>query len=77
MASELMKHRPVLHKTVRKDTEAADYINEVLAIQGIVCEVSGHVIINGRCVRRYNKWWTWAHYVGIMAGPYDVAKLAR
>ena len=77
MASEMMKTKPVLHKVVKDRRQAAEYINAVLAIPGLTCELLGHVVVEGKCVKRYNKWFRWATYIGIMAPPYDITKLAK
>lgn len=77
MASEMMKTKPVLHKVVKDRRQAAEYINAVLAIPGLTCELLGHVVVEGKCVKRYNKWLRWATYIGIMAPPYDITKLAK
>jgi hypothetical protein len=76
MASEMMKTNPILHRVVKSQDEAADYIESVLSIPGLTCEIMGHVIVNGRCIKRYNKWLRIATYFGILAPPYDVSKLA-
>ncbi|KAI9765619.1 MAG: hypothetical protein M1839_005413 [Geoglossum umbratile] len=76
MASEMMKTDPVLHRVVKTRDEAADYIESILAIPGLTCEVMGHVIVNGRCIKRYNKWFRMATFFGVLAPPYDISKLA-
>ena len=75
MASEMMKTNPVLHRVVRTRGLASQYIEEILNIDGLTVEILGHVIINGRCIARFNTWMRWASWLGILAGPYDVSKL--
>lgn len=75
MASEMMKTKPVLHRVVKTRGAAAKYIDEILKIEGLTVELLGHVIINGRCISRYNSWLRWSSWIGILAGPYDLEKL--
>ena len=77
MASEMMKTKPVLHKVVKDKRQAAEYINHVLAIPGLTFETMGHVIVDGKCVARFNHWLRWSTYVGVLAPPYDITRLAR
>lgn len=76
MASVMMKTNPVFHRVVRTKELASQYIEEILKIDGLIVEVHGHIIINGRCVARYNRALRWASLFGILADPYDVSKLA-
>ena len=76
MASEMMKTKPVLHRVVKSRGLAAEHIDHILNIDGIIVEVMGHVIVNGRCIARYNNWSRLSNWLGILAGPYDVGKLA-
>lgn len=75
MASEMMKNKPVLHRVVRSRGLAAQYIEEILNLDDLTVEILGHVIVNGRCVARYSTWLRWASWLGILAPPYDIAKL--
>ena len=56
-ASEMMKTKPVLHRVVKGRGLAAEYIDEILNIDGLIVQVMGmsssmdgasHVISNGR-----------------------------
>ncbi|KAL8741854.1 MAG: hypothetical protein Q9190_005589 [Brigantiaea leucoxantha] len=76
MASEMIRTRPILHRVVTSRAEAGDYIDHIMAIEGLTVEVLGHVIVNGRCIQRYNKWTRLSTWLGILAEPYDVTKLA-
>lgn len=76
MASEMIRARPILHRVVKSRAEAAAYVDHVMALDGLTVEVLGHVIVNGRCIKRYNKWLRLATWFGILAEPYDVTKLA-
>lgn len=75
MASEMMKTKPVLHRVVKCRGLAAEYIDRILAIDGLVVEVMGHVIVNGRCIQRYNQIIAKSSWLGLLAGPYDIGKL--
>ena len=77
MASEMMKTKPVLHRVVKSRGLAAEYIDHILAIDGLVVEVMGHVIVNGRCIQRYNQWLRMSNWLGLLAGPYDTGKLTK
>ncbi|KAH0556910.1 hypothetical protein GP486_005299 [Trichoglossum hirsutum] len=76
MASKMMKADPILHCVVKDQDEAADYVGSILSMPDLTCEVMGHVIVNGRCVGRYNRFFRNTTYFGILAPPYDVSKLA-
>lgn len=76
ISSELIQTRPVLHRVVKSRNEAADYINHIVAVDGLTIEVIGHIIVNGRCIQRYSKWLRWATCTGTLAEPYDISKLA-
>ena len=76
MASEMMKTKPVLHRVVKSRGLAAEHIEHILSIDGLIVEVMGHVIVNGRCIARYNNWTRLANWLGILAGPYDIGRLA-
>jgi hypothetical protein len=45
---------PVLHRIVRNEHETNMFMQAVPRKEGL-CEVVGHVVINGRCVGRYAK----------------------
>lgn len=75
MASEMMKTKPVLHQVVKSRGLAAEHIDHILNIDGLIVEVMGHVIVNGRCIARYNNWLRLSNWLGILAGPYDIGKL--
>ncbi|KAL9005233.1 MAG: hypothetical protein Q9188_001993 [Gyalolechia gomerana] len=75
MASEMMKTKPVLHRVVKSRGLAAEYLDRILSIDGLVVEVMGHVIVNGMCIHRYNPWFRWSNWLGLLAGPYNIGKL--
>ena len=74
MASEMMKTKPVLHRVVKTRASAAEYIDQIFSIDGLVVEVMGHVVVNGRCIARYNTWLRLSNWLGILAGPYDIGR---
>jgi hypothetical protein len=76
MASEMMKNEPVMHRVVRNREEAAKYMEAILRKPGIACEVLGHVLVNGRCVKKYRKKLRWSSFLGVLASPYDLSRLA-
>lgn len=71
----IMRDRPVLHRVVKDEKEASVFMEVVLAQEDIICEVLGHVVINGRCVGRYGIF-RWSTFFGVLAPPYDVTKIA-
>ncbi|KAK6517417.1 hypothetical protein TWF281_004074 [Arthrobotrys megalospora] len=75
MASEMMKDEPILHKVVKRG-EAGEYLKELLLIDNITIEVMGHIIVNGRCIGRTNKWLKWSTITGVLAAPYNLEKLS-
>lgn len=75
MASEMMKTKPVLHRVVKSRGLAAEYIDRILNIDGLAVEVMGHVILNGRCIERYNQILRLSNWFGLLAGPYDINRL--
>jgi hypothetical protein len=77
MASEMMVFNPVLHAVVKTRAEASDHIAHILAIDGLTVEVMGHVIVNGRCIGRYNEWFSAAQVFGVLSPAFDLAKLAQ
>lgn len=75
MVSEMMKTNPVLHRVVATRALAAEYIDRILSIDGLVVDVMGHVIVNGRCIQRHNQIFSLASWLGLLAGPFDIRKL--
>jgi hypothetical protein len=77
MASEMMIVNPVLHAVVKTRAEASDYISHILAINGLTVELMGHVIVNGRCIGRYNEWFRAARVFGVLSPAFNLSKLAQ
>ena len=73
MASEMMKTKPVLHRVVKSRGSAAEFIDQIFSIEGLVVEIMEHMVVNGRCIARYSKWARLSSYLGILAGPFDLA----
>lgn len=76
LASEMVKTNPILHRVVKSRTEAAAHIEQIMEIDDLLIEVMGHIVIEGKCVHRYNKYWNWSVLIGILASPFDILKLA-
>jgi hypothetical protein len=76
IASEIMRSGPILHRVVQTRSDAAKYMEAILSKEGITCEVLDHVILNGRCIKRFAKRLRWSSFVGVLAQPYDLNKLA-
>ncbi|KAI2629549.1 hypothetical protein GGR54DRAFT_267464 [Hypoxylon sp. NC1633] len=75
MVSEMMKERPVIHRIVKNEEDADEFMYEVLNTDGLMFELLGHVFINGRCVKRYNRLLNWSNIFGILVSPFDLKKL--
>lgn len=76
MASEMMKTKPMLHHVVKTHSMAGECIESILQIDDLVIEVLGHVIVGRRVVGRYSQWTSWSAWAGILAGPFDIGRLA-
>ena len=76
MASEMVKSRPVLHRVVKTRQEAAECIDRILEIDGIAVEVKGHIIVQGRCIQKYSRWLAPSSWLGVLAQPFNVRKMA-
>ena len=70
LISEMMKENPVIHRVVRSEAEAENFIIEILNTPGLSYEILGHVFVNGRCVKRYSRWFNWSNVLGILTSPY-------
>ncbi len=53
MTSTMMKCKPILHRVVSSRDEAGKYLNAIFKRNEIACEVNGHIIIQGRCVKKH------------------------
>lgn len=67
---------PMLHKIVKDREQAARYLEEILSRKGLLVEVGGHVLMSGQVIQRRNEWFTAAKYIGLLARPVPVYKLA-
>jgi hypothetical protein len=70
MVSEMMKENPVIHRVVASEHEADRFIHEMLSTEGLVFELMGHVFINAKCVKRYNRWFSWSTIFGVLTSPF-------
>ncbi|KAF2105168.1 hypothetical protein BDV96DRAFT_535432 [Lophiotrema nucula] len=71
----IMRDKPVLHRIVKNKKDASVFMEAVLRQEGLVCEVLGHVVVNGMCVKRRSKY-TWDRILGVLAPPFDLTKIA-
>lgn len=77
IASEMNKSSsPILQAVVKNKEDAGKYVEEILQLDGLLIEIMGHVIINQNIIMRKNEWFCWARYVGLLAPPSDIIKLA-
>ncbi|KAI0555294.1 hypothetical protein F4679DRAFT_578679 [Xylaria curta] len=75
MISEMMKEKPIMHRVVQNELEADAFICEILATPGLTVELMGHVFINGKCVKRYNRFFNLSTIFGVLVPPYKIEKL--
>ncbi|KAI0859505.1 hypothetical protein F4860DRAFT_515718 [Xylaria cubensis] len=75
MISEMMKEKPIMHRIVQNELEADAFIREILATPGLTIELMGHVFINGKCVKRYNRFFNLSTIFGVLVPPYKIEKL--
>lgn len=47
ISAVIMRERPVLHRIVKTKKDADIFIEAILKREGLVCELFGHVVING------------------------------
>lgn len=76
MASEMIRTEPVIHRVVKNREEAGKYLEAIFRQPEIACEVLGHVIVQGRCVKKFGKSLRWSGLLGVLARPYDLTRLA-
>ncbi|KAI1734267.1 hypothetical protein F4680DRAFT_471267 [Xylaria scruposa] len=69
-------NRPIIHKMVRSEEEAAKYF-QALAETDVQMEIKGHVIVNGTVITSRHALFTPATYIGLLAKPFDVLSLAE
>lgn len=60
---------------MKSDQAASKEIDMIFAIEGLQVEVLGHIIVNGYSVHRRSEWLSLSKYIGVCAGPYNLAKL--
>ncbi|KAF2869416.1 hypothetical protein BDV95DRAFT_577273 [Massariosphaeria phaeospora] len=73
----LMKDRPIVHKVVKRKDDPNRYVEALLREDGLVCEVMGHVVVDGRVVKRDRRPLKWSMIFGVLAPPFDLRKLAK
>ncbi|KAL8796440.1 MAG: hypothetical protein Q9182_007373 [Xanthomendoza sp. 2 TL-2023] len=77
IASQMNKFSdPVLHTVVPERLDVAGHMEEILKLPGLLIETGGHIIINGYSIKRRSPWFSAATYIGLLAAPYDITKLA-
>ncbi|KAH8886644.1 hypothetical protein GQ53DRAFT_341669 [Thozetella sp. PMI_491] len=76
MASTMMRHKPVLHRVVNNREEAGKYLQAIFKLDDVACEINGHVIVQGRCVKRLSRTWRWSRLFGVLSKPYSLSKMA-
>ena len=64
MASQMMRHKPVLHRVVKSRMEAGRYLEAIFRQPDIAAEVLGHIVLNGRCIKRFGRRVRWSNILG-------------
>lgn len=77
IVSAMSRHtKPILHKMVRTEEEAARYIHSIAELD-VQMEIKGHVIVNGTVVKSRHTWFAPETYIGLLASPYNVVAQAE
>ena len=75
-ASEMMRYRPVLRKVVRNRAEACKYLDALFRQPDLAYEILGHVVIQGRCIKKLGRMVRLSHILGVLARPFDLRKMS-
>lgn len=77
MAWEMNRNNDaILHAIVKSKKEAAEHIESILAQPNLLVEIMGHIIVDGKVVARQNPWTSLASYIGFLAPPFNLYRLA-
>lgn len=68
--------KPVLHHVVKNRNEAGQYLEAIFRVKEIACEVKGHIIVQGRSVKKFGVGIRWSDLLGVLARPFDLSKIA-
>ncbi|OCK96586.1 uncharacterized protein K441DRAFT_657280 [Cenococcum geophilum 1.58] len=74
ISTVIMRDKHVINLVV-KEEQADQYMKALLAKKGLIYEVLSHVIVNGKCVRKYGLGLQWSMLLGVLAPPYDLKKI--
>lgn len=72
----MMRNAPILHRVVSDREEAAEFVEAILRQKNMICEIMGHVMLNGRCVKRHHRRFRWCHVAGVLANPFNLETIA-
>ncbi|KAF2471137.1 uncharacterized protein BDR25DRAFT_367836 [Lindgomyces ingoldianus] len=75
ISTVIMRDKHIIHLVV-KEEQADRYMKALLARKGLIYEVLGHVITNGKCLRRYGLGLRWSMLLGVLAPPFHLKKVA-
>jgi len=77
IAAEMNKrNQPIIHAIANDEQNVEEYLQAVVSIPNLVIEIKGHVLVNGRVVHRKSQWFCWSRYIGLLAKPFDIMKIA-
>lgn len=77
MAAEMNSdNQAVLHTVVKSDEESAEHVHRIMELNGLMIEIKGHLITDGVCILRRNRLTSLSTYIGLLAGPFDIIRLA-
>ncbi|OJJ46797.1 hypothetical protein ASPZODRAFT_66535 [Penicilliopsis zonata CBS 506.65] len=71
------QNAPICHAVVASRDAAAEYIQRIMEEEGLMVEMEGHLIVNGVCLLRRNRWMSWSRYIGLLARPFDLVSFAK
>jgi len=77
IAAEMNKHnKSILHTVVKSKKEAGEHIEAILDLSGLQIETMGHIILDGNCITKRSPLFSAATYIGLLAKPYDLVRVA-
>ena len=76
MIFEMMKIKSIFHRVTKIKKQASEYIDCILSIDGLIVEVVGHIVVNGKCIQRCIQIFCSANWLGLLTESYNINKLA-
>ena len=67
---------PIFHTVGAERMEAARHVEQTLRLEGLIIEFGGHIIVDGGAIKAQYQLLSWSRYIGLLAAPFDVTKMA-